>query len=105
MAGLSRFQAPRMPTTAAVSKNYLRIDTGFTSFRAAPPNAIPHRVKEVEPRHMTACLMAGWTPTPRKNSKNCVNRNARLKRLLAEAELVKDALREVAKDAPIDVKC
>ena len=31
--------------------------------------------------------------------------NARLKRLLAEAELVKDALREVATDAPIDVKC
>jgi putative transposase len=30
--------------------------------------------------------------------------NARLKRLLAEVELVKDALREVAKDAPIDVK-
>jgi len=29
----------------------------------------------------------------------------RLKRLLAEAELEKDALREVAKDAPIDVKC
>jgi hypothetical protein len=25
--------------------------------------------------------------------------------LLAEAKLVKDALREVAKDAPIDVKC
>ena len=31
--------------------------------------------------------------------------NTRLKRLLAEAELEKDALREVAKDAPIDVKC
>jgi len=31
--------------------------------------------------------------------------NGRLKRLLAEAELEKDALREVAKDAPIDVKC
>lgn len=30
--------------------------------------------------------------------------NARLKRLLAEAELEKDALREVAKNAPIDVK-
>ena len=30
--------------------------------------------------------------------------NARLKRLLAEGELVKDALREVAKDSPIEVK-
>ncbi|MEV0293873.1 transposase [Nocardia sp. NPDC050710] len=30
--------------------------------------------------------------------------NARLKRLLADAELEKDALREIAKDAPIDVK-
>ncbi|WP_158304188.1 hypothetical protein [Rhodococcus erythropolis] len=28
----------------------------------------------------------------------------KLKRLLADAELEKDALREVAKDAPIDVK-
>ena len=30
--------------------------------------------------------------------------NARLKRLVAEAELEKLALREIAKDAPIDVK-
>ncbi|WP_280275165.1 transposase [Nocardia wallacei] len=30
--------------------------------------------------------------------------NARLKRLLADPELEKDALREIAKDAPIDVK-
>ncbi|WP_280255421.1 transposase [Nocardia wallacei] len=30
--------------------------------------------------------------------------NARLKRLLADAELEKDALREISKDAPIDVK-
>ncbi|RFZ10978.1 hypothetical protein DE4381_01631 [Mycobacterium marinum] len=31
--------------------------------------------------------------------------NATLKRLLADAESEKDALREIAKDAPIDVKC
>ncbi|WP_454561878.1 transposase [Mycobacterium haemophilum] len=31
--------------------------------------------------------------------------NVRLKRLLAESELEKDALRKVAQDAPIDVKC
>jgi hypothetical protein len=30
--------------------------------------------------------------------------NARLERLLADAELEKDALREIARDAPIDVK-
>jgi transposase-like protein len=40
-----------------------------------------------------------------KELKELREQNARLKRLLAEAELVKDALREVAKDAPIDVKC
>jgi transposase-like protein len=39
-----------------------------------------------------------------KELKELREQNARLKRLLAEAELVKDALREVAKDAPIDVK-
>jgi hypothetical protein len=31
--------------------------------------------------------------------------NALLMRLLAEAEPVKDDLREVAKDAPMDVNC
>jgi transposase-like protein len=32
------------------------------------------------------------------------NENALLKKLLAEAELVKAALKEIARDAPIDVK-
>ncbi|ULN49114.1 transposase [Mycolicibacterium goodii] len=40
-----------------------------------------------------------------KELKELREQNARLKRLLAEAELEKDALREVAKDAPIDVNC
>jgi putative transposase len=38
-----------------------------------------------------------------KELKELREQNSRLKRLLAEAELEKDALREVAKDAPIDV--
>jgi len=38
-------------------------------------------------------------------AKELREQNAKLKRLLAEAELEKDALREVATDAPIDVKC
>ncbi|WP_454163700.1 transposase [Gordonia iterans] len=40
-----------------------------------------------------------------KELKDLREQNNRLKRLLADAELEKDALREVAKDAPIDVKC
>ncbi|BAV43939.1 transposase IS3/IS911 family protein (plasmid) [Mycobacterium ulcerans subsp. shinshuense] len=40
-----------------------------------------------------------------KELKELREQNTRLKRLPAETELVKDALREVAKDAPIDVKC
>src|SRR5271156_4140348 len=40
-----------------------------------------------------------------KELKELREQNARLKRLLAEAELVKDALREGAKGAPIDVNC
>jgi len=40
-----------------------------------------------------------------KELKELREQNGRLKRLLADAELEKDALREVAKDAPIDVKC
>ncbi|MGJ6122487.1 transposase [Mycolicibacterium sp. Y3] len=40
-----------------------------------------------------------------KEFKDLREQNARLRRLLVEAELEKDALREVAKDAPIDVKC
>jgi hypothetical protein len=40
-----------------------------------------------------------------KELKEPREQNARLKRLLAEAELEKEALKEVAKDAPIDVKC
>jgi transposase-like protein len=39
-----------------------------------------------------------------KELKELREQNDRLKRLLAEAELEKDTLREVAKDAPIDVK-
>lgn len=39
-----------------------------------------------------------------KELKELHEQNARLKRLLADAELEKDALREIAKDAPIDVK-
>lgn len=39
-----------------------------------------------------------------KELKELRDQNGKLKRLLAEAELEKDALREVAKDAPIDVK-
>ena len=38
----------------------------------------------------------GWTPMPRRNSKELREQNGKLKRLLAEAELEKDALREVA---------
>jgi len=40
-----------------------------------------------------------------KELKELREQNSRVKRLLAEAELEKDALREVAKDDPIDVKC
>lgn len=40
-----------------------------------------------------------------KELRDLREQNARLERLLADAELEKDALREVAKDAPIDVKC
>jgi putative transposase len=40
-----------------------------------------------------------------KELKELREQGTRLKRLLAEAELQKDALREVARDAPIDVKC
>ncbi|XWO28942.1 transposase [Rhodococcus sp. BGS-1C] len=39
-----------------------------------------------------------------KELKDLREQNSRLKRLLADAGLEKDALREVAKDAPIDVK-
>ena len=39
-----------------------------------------------------------------KELKELREQNGKLKRLLADAELEKDALREVAKDAPIDVK-
>ncbi|MGY2092961.1 transposase, partial [Nocardia gipuzkoensis] len=39
-----------------------------------------------------------------KELKELREQNARLKRLLADAELEKDALREIARDAPIDVK-
>ncbi len=39
-----------------------------------------------------------------KELKELRDQNSRLKRLLADAELEKDALREIAKDAPIDVK-
>jgi hypothetical protein len=40
---------------------------------------------------------AGWTPDAAKELKELREQNGRLKRLLAEAELEKDALREVAK--------
>lgn len=40
-----------------------------------------------------------------KRLKDLERENATLKRLLADAELEKDALREIARDAPIDVKC
>jgi hypothetical protein len=43
--------------------------------------------------------------TAAKELKKVCEQNARLKRLLAEAERETDPLREVAKDAPIDVKC
>ncbi len=39
-----------------------------------------------------------------KQLKELREQNARLKRLLTDAELEKDALREISKDAPIDVK-
>lgn len=39
-----------------------------------------------------------------KELKELREQNARLKRLLADAEVEKDALREISKDAPIDVK-
>ena len=40
-----------------------------------------------------------------KRLKELERENATLKRLLADAELEKAALKEVARDAPIDVKC
>jgi len=40
-----------------------------------------------------------------KRLKELEGENARLKKLLAEAELDKLMLKEIAKDAPIDVKC
>ncbi|MFE5645026.1 hypothetical protein [Rhodococcus sp. NPDC056516] len=39
-----------------------------------------------------------------KEFKELKNENALLKKLLAEAELEKAALKEIAKDTPIDVK-
>jgi putative transposase len=49
----------------------------------------------------------GMDPDAVKELKELREQNSRLKRLPAEAELEKDALREVAKDAPTDVnvKC
>ena len=40
-----------------------------------------------------------------KRLKDLERENSTLKRLLAEAELEKAALKEIARDAPIDVKC
>jgi transposase-like protein len=40
-----------------------------------------------------------------KRLKDLERENTTLKRLLADAELEKAALKEIAKDAPIDVKC
>jgi putative transposase len=49
----------------------------------------------------------GMDPDAVKELEELREQNSRLKRLPAEAELEKDALREVAKDAPTDVnvKC
>jgi hypothetical protein len=44
-----------------------------------------------------AAPTGAWTSDAAKELKELREQNARLKRLLAEAELVKDALREVAK--------
>ena len=47
---------------------------------------------------------AGMDADAAKELKELREQNSRLKRLLADAELEKDALREIAKDAPIEVK-
>ncbi|MGX6511636.1 transposase [Rhodococcus sp. SJ-2] len=47
----------------------------------------------------------GMNTDTAKELKELREQNNRLKRLLAEVELEKDAMREVAKGAPIDVKC
>ena len=60
---------------------------------------------EFDQRVAIKLINRGMDTDAAKELKELREQNARLKRLLAEAELVKDALREVAKDAPIDVKC
>jgi putative transposase len=54
--------------------------------------------------HRWVAQYGGMKANDAKRLKELEGENARLKKLLADAELDKDMLREIASDAPIDVK-